>query len=212
MNNGTFWGVLAQGIVLGFSIAAPVGPIGVLCIRRTLQNGFKSGVASGFGAASTDALYGTIAAAGLTLAADFLVRQQVWLGILGGMFLLYLGVSTFRSSPPETSSEVSKPSKLSGDYMSTLLLTLSNPITVFSFIALFGGLSAKSDFRVSAFLLVVGVFSGSAIWWLALSAGVSIFRKKFSPIVMQWVNRAAGLVILAFSVVMLWRALVPLVG
>jgi len=169
-------------------------------------------VASGFGAASTDALYGTIAAAGLTLAADFLVRQQVWLGILGGMFLLYLGVSTFRSSPPETSSEVSKPSKLSGDYMSTLLLTLSNPITVFSFIALFGGLSAKSDFRVSAFLLVVGVFSGSAIWWLALSAGVSIFRKKFSPIVMQWVNRAAGLVILAFSVVMLWRALVPLVG
>ena len=212
MSNGNVWGVLVQGIALGFSIAAPVGPIGVLCIRRTLQNGFKSGLASGLGAASADALYGTIAAAGLTLAAEFLVRQQVWLGVVGGLFLLYLGVNTFRSPPPETDSEAPKAGKLGGDYLSTLLLTLSNPITIFSFIALFGGLSATSDFTVSAFLLVVGVFSGSALWWLTLSAGVSIFRKRFSPTVMGWVNRIAGVVILAFAVVMLWRALGPLVG
>ena len=212
MSNGNVWGVLAQGIALGFSIAAPVGPIGVLCIRRTLQNGFKSGLASGLGAASADALYGTIAAAGLTLAAEFLVRQQVWLGIVGGLFLLYLGVSTFRSPPPEAEGDAPKAGKLGGDYLSTLLLTLSNPITIFSFIALFGGLSATSNFKVSAFLLVVGVFSGSAVWWLMLSAGVSIFRKRFSPAVMGWVNRIAGVVILAFALVMLWRAMGPLMG
>ncbi len=204
--------LLAQGIILGFSIAAPVGPIGVLCIRRSLQNGFKSGLVSGLGAASADAVYGTIAAAGLTLAADFLARQQVWLGILGGMFLLYLGVSTFRSPPSEVEGEALKASKLSADYLSTFVLTLSNPITIFSFMALFGGLSARAGFKVSAFLLVLGVFSGSAIWWLALSAGVSIFRKKFGPEVMRWVNRLASVVILVFAVVILWRALAPLIG
>ena len=212
MNNGSMLNLLAQGIVLGFSIAAPVGPIGVLCIRRTLQNGFRSGLASGLGAASADAFYGMIAAAGLTLAAEYLARQQVWLGILGGVFLLYLGVSTFRSPPPEADGEDLKASKLSADYVSTFVLTLSNPITIFSFMALFGGLSAGTGFKASAILLVLGVFSGSAIWWLALSAGVSIFRKKFSPDVMRWVNRAAGMVILVFAAALLWRALAPLVG
>ena len=130
--------------MLGFSIAAPVGPIGVLCIRRTLQNGFKSGLASGLGAASADAVYGAIAAAGLTLAADFLTEQQVWLGILGGAFLLFLGVKTFRSPPPDADGQAPSTSKLGGDYLSTFLLTLSNPITIFSFAAMFGGLSGGS--------------------------------------------------------------------
>ena len=131
-------GLLAQGVVLGFSIAAPVGPIGVLCIRHTLQNGFKSGLASGLGAASADAAYGAIAAAGLTLVADFLAKQQAWLGILGGAFLLYLGVRTFRSPPSEADGCDTRENTLSGDYFSTFLLTLSNPITILSFVALFG--------------------------------------------------------------------------
>jgi len=204
----TMMGVLLQGIVLGFSIAAPVGPIGILCIRRSLQTGFKSGLASGLGAASADAVYGMIAAAGLTLAADFLVRQQTWLRLLGGMFLLYLGVQTFRSPPPEMEEAVSKTSSLIGDYFSTFLLTLSNPITIFSFIAIFGGMGSVSDFATSAFILVLGVFSGSALWWLALSGGVSILRGRFNANVMRWVNRIAGAVMLAFAAVMLWRALV----
>lgn len=201
----TITGILFQGIVLGFSIAAPVGPIGVLCIRRSLQNGFKSGLASGLGAASADAVYGTIAAAGLTIAADFLVKQQTWLGLLGGAFLLYLGVQTFRDSPSEMDGEEKKANSLIGDYLSTFLLTLSNPITIFSFIALFGGLSSGTDFKASAFVLVMGVFSGSALWWLTLSGGVSIFRERFSGKVMVWMNRIAGVVILTFSGVMLWR-------
>jgi len=206
-------GLLVQGIVLGFSIAAPVGPIGVLCIRRTLQNGFKSGLASGLGAASADAVYGAIAAAGLTLAADFLTEQQVWLGILGGAFLLFLGVKTFRSPPPDADGQVPSTNKLGGDYLSTFLLTLSNPITIFSFAAMFGGLSARSGagFQAGAFVLVLGVFSGSALWWLGLSVSVSFFRKRFSAGVMRWVNRLAGAVIIVFGLVMLWRVLTQLI-
>ena len=202
-------GLLTQGLLLGFSIAAPVGPIGVLCIRRTLQNGFKSGLISGLGAASADAVYGAIAAAGLTLAADFLAEQQIWLGLLGGAFLLYLGVRTFRSPPTEADGQEPQVNKLGGDYLSTFLLTVSNPTTIFSFAALFGGLSAGTGtgFKASAFVLVLGVFSGSALWWLALSTGVSLFRKQFSPDVMRWVNRIAGAVIFVFGLVMLWRAL-----
>ncbi len=199
-------GVFLQGAVLGFSIAAPVGPIGVLCIRRTLQNGFRSGLASGMGAASADAVYGTIAAAGLTLAADFLVKQQIWLGLAGGAFLVYLGVQTFRSPAPVMDEEAVKRNTLIGDYLSTFLLTLSNPITIFSFIALFGGMSTGADFALSAFTLVAGVFSGSALWWLALSGGVGILRGRFNANVMGWVNRVAGVVILGFAMLMLWRA------
>ncbi len=206
--------LLAQGIVLGFSIAAPVGPIGVLCIRRTLQNGFKSGLASGLGAASADAAYGAIAAAGLTLVADFLAKQQVWLGMLGGAFLLLLGVRTFRSPPPSADGGDTEVNTLGGDYLSTFLLTLSNPITIFSFAALFGGLSAQGGaaFKGSAYLLVLGVFTGSALWWLTLATGVSLFRRRFSQGLMLWVNRIAGAVIVAFGLVMVWRALAPFFG
>jgi len=214
MNMEEILGLFVQGVVLGFSIAAPVGPIGVLCIRRTLQNGFKSGLASGLGAASADAVYGAIAAAGLTLAADFLVKQQAWLGVLGGAFLLFLGVRTFRSPPPEADGGDTEENKLGGDYLSTFFLTLSNPITIFSFMALFGGLSVGSGsvFKASAFVLVLGVFSGSALWWLALSTGVSLLRNRLSGGMMRWVNHITGIVMLTFGVVVLWRALALLLG
>jgi len=205
-----FFALLLQGIALGFSIAAPVGPVGVLCIRRSLRNGFKSGLASGLGAASADAVYGAIAAAGLTMAADFLRKQQSRLGFIGGALLLYIGVRTFQNPPPDAHGDADEKHTLAGYYLSTFLLTLSNPITIFSFIALFGGLSAGADFQASAFVLVLGVFSGSALWWLLLSSAANIFRKKLSPAFMRWVNRIAGVVILGFAVLMLWRALEPL--
>lgn len=209
MDTKDLFGLLAQGVVLGFSIAAPVGPIGVLCIRRTLQNGFKSGLASGLGAASADATYGAIAAAGLTLVADFLARQQTWLGMLGGAFLLFLGVRTFRSPPPEADGGDTQVNTLGRDYLSTFLLTLSNPITILSFAALFGGLSAQGGAasQAGAFVLVLGVFTGSALWWLTLTTGVSLFWSRFSQGMMLWVNRAAGAVIFIFGLVMVWRVL-----
>lgn len=208
------WGdslkIIAQGLLLGFSIAAPVGPVGVLCIRRSMAGGFRSGLASGLGAASADAIYGTIAAAGLTLIADFLISQQFWLGLLGGAFLFYLGIKTLTSKPVFEVANVEKTS-VAGDYFSTLLLTLSNPMTIFSFAAIFSGMSAQAlpVFRFSAFLLVLGVFLGSAGWWLILSGSVGLLRSRVTPSILTWVNRVSGLVILGFALFLLSKTIIP---
>ena len=201
-------GLIIKGLVLGFSIAAPVGPIGVLCIRRTLANGFRSGLVSGLGAATADAIYGTIAAAGLTLVADFLVRQQLWLGLLGGGLLVYLGIKTLWT-PPQPDGNVLGKDSAGGNYFSTLLLTLSNPMTIFMFAAIFGGMSVQTGtvYRFNAFLLVLGVFSGSALWWLSLSAAVSLLREKVNARLMVWVNRLAGAVITGFGTFVLYKTI-----
>jgi len=201
--------IILKGFALGFSIAAPVGPIGILCIRRTLAQGFKSGIVSGLGAASADAIYGTIAAAGLTLVADFLVKQQLLLGLLGGGLLLFLGIKTFRTLPRPDGGIQEKVSA-GENYFSTLLLTLSNPMTIFMFAAIFGGMSAQNGeaFRYSAFLLVLGVFTGSAFWWLTLSAMVSLLRERVNKRLMVWVNRLAGGVIAGFGLFMLIKAII----
>ncbi len=204
-------GLIIKGLVLGFSIAAPVGPIGVLCIRRTLANGFKSGLASGLGAASADAIYGSIAAAGLTLVADFLARQQLWMGFLGGGFLIYLGIKTFRTAPRPEAHALEK-DNAGGNYFSTLLLTLSNPMTIFMFVAIFGGMSVQTGviYRLNAFLLVLGVFCGSALWWLSLSAAVSLLRDKVNSRLMVWVNRLAGTAIAGFGAYVLYKTITDL--
>jgi len=202
-------GIIIKGLALGFSIAAPVGPIGVLCIRRTLVRGFKAGLVSGLGAASADAVYGTIAATGLTLVADFLLKQQLWLGLLGGSFLLYLGTKTFRTAPPAENGLTEKGS-VGGDYLSTLLLTLSNPMTIFMFAAIFGSMSVQSGavYRYNAFLLVLGVFTGSALWWLTLSTAVSLLHDRVNAGLMVWVNRLAGAMITGFGLFVLGRAII----
>lgn len=202
-------GIIIKGLALGFSIAAPVGPIGVLCIRRTLARGFKAGLVSGLGAASADAVYGTIAATGLTLVADFLLKQQLWLGLLGGSFLLYLGTKTFRTAPPAENGFTEKGS-VGGDYLSTLLLTLSNPMTIFMFAAIFGSMSIQSGavYRYNAFLLVLGVFTGSALWWLTLSTAVSLLHDRVNAGLMVWVNRLAGAMITGFGLFVLGRAII----
>ena len=184
--------------------------MGVLCIRRSMAGGFRSGLASGLGAASADAIYGTIAAAGLTLIADFLISQQFWLGLLGGAFLFYLGIKTLTSKPVFEAANVEKTS-VAGDYFSTLLLTLSNPMTIFSFAAIFSGMSAQAlpVFRFSAFLLVLGVFLGSAGWWLILSGSVGLLRSRVTPSILTWVNRVSGLVILGFALFLLSKTIIP---
>src|SRR5581483_11514863 len=169
-----------RGLLIGFSIAAPVGPIGVLCIRRTLANGRAAGFVSGLGAATADSLYGCVAGFGLTAISDFLVGQQKPLRLFGGLFLVFLGLKTFFSRPAVESARSSR-SGLAGDYTSTLLLTLTNPATILSFLAVFAGLglgTRPGDYR-SATSLVLGVFVGSACWWMLLSGGVGLFREKF---------------------------------
>jgi threonine/homoserine/homoserine lactone efflux protein len=193
-----------RGLVIGFSIAAPVGPIGVLCIRRTLADGQISGLVSGLGAATADAFYGCVAGFGLTFISSFLVGQKMWLSLFGGLFLLYLGIKTLLSKPAENEATV-RQSGLFGSYFSTFLLTLTNPMTILSFAAIFAalGLGNASGSYGSALILVLGVFLGSATWWLLLSGGVGLFREKFNTQGLLWVNRISGLVIAAFGAVAL---------
>jgi threonine/homoserine/homoserine lactone efflux protein len=198
---------LFRGLVIGFSIAAPVGPIGVLCIRRTLTEGRASGLVSGLGAATADAVYGSIAGFGLTLISGFLVDQQTWLRLIGGAFLCYLGIRTLLATPAEGAAPV-KGNGLVGAYASTLFLTLTNPLTILSFAAIFAGLglASTSGSYISAATLVLGVFVGSAAWWLLLSGGVSLLRSRFGARAMRWVNRISGGIITIFGVLALsWR-------
>jgi threonine/homoserine/homoserine lactone efflux protein len=196
--------LLLKGIAIGFSIAAPVGPIGILCIRRTLTHGRVVGLVSGLGAATADAFYGSLAAFGLTFISTFLVSQQIWLRAIGGAFLLYLGARTFPSRPASDTA-ASSVRALPAAYASTLLLTLTNPLTILSFAVVFAGLglaSSGGDY-LSAGLTVLGVFAGSACWWLLLSGAVSLFRSRFSYSGLWWVNRISGILILTFGVVAL---------
>lgn len=214
-----------RGLIIGFSIAAPVGPIGILCIRYTLTQGRFAGLICGLGAATADALYGCIAGFGLSFISNFLVNQASWLRLIGGIFLCYLGIKTFLTQPSqpqelnwngENQSETDKTTgkfptqidtrrSLAGTYASTLFLTLTNPLTILSFLTIFAGLGLAdtSGNYSSAIILVAGVFSGSAAWWLLLSGGVGVFRSQFNARRLQWVNRLAGATIVVFGILAL---------
>jgi threonine/homoserine/homoserine lactone efflux protein len=197
---------LLKGFFIGFSIAAPVGPIGLLCIRRTLAEGRTAGLVSGLGAATADAIYGFIAGFGLTFISTLFISQQVWFRVVGGLFLLYLGLKTFLSGPAEQTASA-KGNRLMGTYASTFFLTLTNPMTILSFAAIFAGLgvASTSGNYLSAGVLVLGVFSGSALWWLLLSSGVAVFRAKFNLRELKWVNRISGILIMLFGLYVLLR-------
>ncbi|MFP4440150.1 MAG: LysE family translocator [Chloroflexaceae bacterium] len=201
---------LWHGIIIGFAIAAPVGPIGVLCIRRTLTAGRAAGLVSGLGAATADACYGCIAGFGLTLVSNLLLSRQTGLQLLGGLFLLYLGLKTWFSPPAEHAAGAGGRGLLNA-YTSTFLLTITNPMTIFAFMAIFAGLGlAQTGGNYStAALVVVGVFTGSALWWLLLSGSVSIFRARITPTQLLWINRIAGAVIAGFG---LWYTLAIFAG
>jgi len=195
---------LLQGGIIGLSIAAPVGPIGVLCIRRTLAEGRLAGLVSGLGAATADGFYGSIAGFGLTVISSLLVSQQAWLRLVGGLFLCYLGFRTLLARPAQQAAATRGPG-LWQTYASTLFLTLTNPMTILSFAAIFAGMGlgqTRGDYA-SAGLLVLGVFLGSAAWWLLLSSSVAALRAKFPAMGLLWVNRISGVIILGFGVVAL---------
>jgi len=201
--------LLVRGFALGFTIAAAVGPISLLCIRRTLAEGRVVGLVSGLGVATADATYGAIAAFGLTAITDLLVGGGRVLGLVGGLFLLWLGWRTFDANPAETVVDGSaRRSGLPGAYFSTLALTLTNPMTILSFAALFVGLGVTGGDAAGAALLTAGVFLGSAGWWVVLVAAVGAFRSRLTPTGLRRVNRASGLLIGSFAVVALALAAV----
>ena len=174
-----------------------------MCIRRTLESGWLAGLVTGLGAASADACYGLMAAGGLTLAAAFLVQQQAWLSLVGGLFLCFLGVKTLLTRPAEAAAQTTRPGAgLWGAYFSTFFLTLTNPMTILSFAAIFAGTMFIGS-TSSPTLLVVGVFTGSASWWLALSFGVGLMRGRLTANHMVWINRISGTIIILFGIIAL---------
>ena len=195
------WSYLVRGIVIGFSIAAPVGPIGVLCIRRTLAEGRAAGFVTGLGAATADTIYGFVAAFGLTALTDFLVGGQTWIRLIGGAFLLFLGVRTIRTEPAERAARL-RGTGLFGAYVTTFILTLTNPMTILSFVAIFAtiGVGTSHSNPLAPASLVLGVFLGSALWWLSLSGTMGLLRARFDAGPLRWVNRVSGGIITAFGV------------
>jgi threonine/homoserine/homoserine lactone efflux protein len=197
MSQGLFW---LRGVILGLSIAAPVGPIGVLCIRRTLSDGRLSGFVLGLGAATADMLYGAVAAFGLSIISSLLISERLWIHLIGAGFLCWLGVKTILTHPSAAPTAELARTNLVGSYVTTLLLTLTNPTTILSFIAIFAGIGVVGPGGGSAAALtVLGIFCGSALWWLILSGIVNMIRAKFTPHMMRLVNYLSGAILLAFA-------------
>jgi threonine/homoserine/homoserine lactone efflux protein len=192
-----FW----KGFVLGFAIAAPVGPIGILCIRKTLQFGKISGLCAGLGAAAADTFYGSLAAFGLTFLSSQMLAWSSWLKLIGSFFLIFLSYRSFRTKPHEPSDRLRHMSLLK-DFIATFFLTLTNPLTFLCYLAVFAaiGLNDILGNYFSGVLLVTGVFFGSAFWWLILSEGVGLLRNKLNKKTMIWINRTAGFVIGIFGI------------
>lgn len=190
--------LLLKGIAMGFAIAAPIGPIGILCIRKTVQFGKASGFCSGLGAAAADACYGSIAAFGLTFLSTQLEAWSKELKLIGGLFLLYLSWNSFRNKPLERALGLHKMG-LVKDFIETFFLTLANPMTILCYLAVFAGVGIK-DVQGSSVLLVIGIFLGSALWFLLLSEGVGLLRKKLSGNMMTWINRTASCLIAGFGI------------
>jgi len=194
-----------KGLIIGFSIAAPVGPIGILCIKQTLNHGRAAGLFSGLGAATADAVYGCVAGFGLTFISNILINQQTWFRLIGGLFLCYLGIKAFFSRPVENTALIQKVGLLR-NYGLTFFLTLTNPMTILAFAAIFAsqGLSNQRMAYSAAGLLILGVFLGSALWWLLLSGSVGLLRGKIDVKILQWINRFSGILIAAFGLYALW--------
>lgn len=196
---------LIKGAVLGFSVAAPVGPVSVLVIRRTLAAGQKFGFLSGLGATTAITTYSLIAALGLTFVSNILLNQQFLFRLVGGLFLCYLGVKIFLSKPAEKGASAEGGS-LFRSYLSVLFLTVTNPVAILTFTAMFAGLGlAQEDVNYNSSLQVVlGVAVGSATWWLMLSVGVSLLQKRINRKVQSWINRISGIIVLQFGLVALY--------
>lgn len=195
-----------KGLAFGFILAATVGPMWVLCLRRTLAHGTLAGLAAGMGIAVADGLYGAVAAFGLTAVSGFLLDHQYGIGLAGAAFLLWLGFKTLLAEPPAVAApgEEEKAGSNAAAFLSTLGLTLANPPTILAFAAIFAGLGLTSDADyASATLIVLGVFLGSAAWWIVLAAGAGWLRGRMGPRFLRGINIVSGVVILSFAA---WQA------
>jgi threonine/homoserine/homoserine lactone efflux protein len=208
-------GFLLKGIVVGIVIAVPVGPVGVLCIRRTLFSGRLAGFLSGLGAASGDAVFGIIAGFGLTVVSDWLLEYQLWLRIAGAAFLLYVGGAALFAEPEYTGKPGEPgPETLARFYASTFVLTLTNPITLLSFVAIFAavGLTGRDATLATAAALVFGIWLGSLLWWLALGLGAAMWRRILDERHLRWINRGSGGILFLSGIALIGTLVAPHFG
>ena len=195
---------LFTGFLIGLMVAVPVGPLGLLCVNRALSRGPAYGLFSGLGVATADAMAAGIAVLGLTLVSGFLMDQQLWLRLLGGFFLCYLGLKIFATRPSETAA-ADRESSLLGAFASTFFLTFTNPFTFLSFVAIYAGWGVEnlSGRYFSAVELTVGVFAGSSLWWFVLCGGLPAFRMMLTHQGLRWVHRVSGAIIAGLGFVVL---------
>lgn len=197
---------LAKGVLLGLAVAAPLGPIGMLCINRTLERGFLAGVAGGLGTALADGLYALLAATGFSVFAAVLDRVSGPLALAGGLFLLWLGWTSLAPRPAARAA-VAGARGLLGTTAATFALTMANPATVLSFAAIFAGLGLADADGAGRVAVVAGVFGGSMLWWVALSGGVALARKRLPASFALWTSRVAGMVLIGFGLAAIAAAL-----
>jgi threonine/homoserine/homoserine lactone efflux protein len=196
------FGAFGRGLFLGLAVAAPVGPMSLLCMRQTLARGFLAGFVAGLGVATADAVYGAMAAFGLVAITDVLIGQQPWLRVVGGAAMVYLGIGAARTRPAAAREAGVDGMGLARSYLATFGLTMMNPSTILSFAALFAGLGlgAGASEAAAPLALVAGVFIGSALWWLLVTGGIAVARSRVSLRVQSVINVAAGVALMAFGV------------
>lgn len=194
--------VMAKGGGIGFLVAAPVGPIAMLCIRATLERGRLAGVSAGLGAAVADTIFAAVGAYGISLIGSFMAASEPWLRLVGGLVLIAFGIYLGRKKPDVADAENREvPKGLAADFWLTLVLTLCNPTTILSFVGLIAGVSGLRGFEFNAIpALLIGVFAGSAAWWLILSGIVGLIRHRIDAATMLWINRGSGAAIVAFGI------------
>lgn len=196
--------VLLKGAIIGFSLAAPIGPVGIMCIRRTLTHGHLRGFVSGLGAATADSVYAIVAAFGITLISNFVTEHEYSIRLIGGILLVLLGFRTLLVHPKEREPKNGLNGHASA-YVTMFLLTFTNPMTLFAFAVVFAGIGAGSAVgnTLTASFLVAGVFLGSATWFLFITTAVHVYKDKFKLWGLKVVNVIAGSFILLCGIVIL---------
>ena len=193
--------LILKALVLGFSLAAPVGPIGLLVINRTIRKGRLYGFISGMGAAFADGIYGCIAGFGFSVITNFLIQHSNVIKPIGCIMMCLVGLKTFLSKTHFHQIKVKDSKNLIGAFTSVFFLTLSNPITILFFVALFSGLGLHiSDNNFSIFLFITGVLLGSATWWLILSGITGSIRHKISEHTIGIINKVSGTALILFAI------------
>lgn len=201
-------GFLFKGLFLGLLVSVPLGPVGVMCIQRTINRGLKSGFISGLGAAAADTFYAILASVGFGFIVTFINREKYWIQLIGAIIIILIGIKTFYTNPAaEIRNLRNNKKKPMGEFLSVFFITLSNPVPFFVFLASFAGFNMMDENTnyLSGILLIGGIFTGALAWWYILSLGISKFRDKIRLRNIWWLNKIMGVIIVICGLIVLYK-------